>query len=208
MNFLPMFLDQTIIFWLQAHLISAALTPVLQFFSALGSLGAIWIVFGLVLLARKKYRRAGMAVFIALFFSLLVGNGILKHLVMRTRPCFDYPWVPLLVNRPAVNDFSFPSGHTFGSFATATAMYPALGREKALAAFLLAIIIGFSRLYFFLHYPSDVFAGALLGLGFGSLAWYLAGIVVEKGSKVLQHEVLEKVNTDAAKENAQIPMAK
>jgi undecaprenyl-diphosphatase len=172
MDLLLMMLDNTIIFWIQDNLVSELLTPFMVGFSLLGNLGLVWIIAGLWLLTRKKYRRAGLAVFIALFFSLVVGNGVLKPLAARVRPCFDYPWVPLLVSSPAAADFSFPSGHTFGSFAAAAAMFHALGPKKGLGPFLLAAVIGFSRLYLFLHYPSDVLAGAAFGTCFGILAWF------------------------------------
>ena len=205
MNFVSIFLDEPVLFWVHDYLVSDTPTYVFKLFSTIGNLGAIWIVVGLLLLYWKKYRRAGIAVFVALFFSLLVGNGILKHLVMRIRPCFDYHWISLLVNRPAVNDFSFPSGHTFGSFAAATAMSRAIGNKKAIAAFLLGTIIGFSRIYFFLHYPSDVLAGAALGVGFGTLAWYVAGMIAEEVEKVLKKRGVIGVHADPPKENNQLP---
>ena len=203
MDLLLMMLDNTIIFWIQDNLVSELLTPFMLGFPLLGNLGAVWIIAGLWLLAHKKYRRAGLAVFIALFFSLLVGNIVLKPLAARVRPCFDYPWVPLLVSSPAVNDFSFPSGHTFGSFAAAAAMFRTLGPKKGLVPFLLAAVIGFSRLYLFLHYPSDVLAGAALGTFFGILAWYCSGwaqaFLVKHGGQ----PVLEKLPKPGARETHQ-----
>ena len=167
--------DITFIFWVQNHLVTGVLSPLMIVLSTLGNLGVIWILLGIALLCKKKYRRAGIAVFIGLTFSLVVGNGVLKHWLMRARPCLDYPWMPMLVQVPAANDFSFPSGHTFGSFAAAAAMFSGVKRRWGMAALGLAAAIGFSRIYLFMHYPSDVFAGAVLGIGFGLLAWRLAG---------------------------------
>lgn len=167
-------LDTTLIFWIQNHLVAGGLSPLMIGLSTLGNIGAVWILLGAVLLCSKKYRCAGIAIFIGLAFSLLVGNGMLKHLVMRARPCMDYPWMPMQLPVPAANDFSFPSGHTFGSFAAAAALFPGVRRRWGIAALLLAGAIGFSRIYLFMHYPSDVFAGAVLGICFGSLAWYLS----------------------------------
>ena len=168
-------LDTMLIFWIQNHLVSGALSPLMIGLSTIGNLGIVWVLAGAALLCTKKYRRAGVAVFIGLLFSLLAGNGVLKHLIMRARPCIDYPWMPMLIQIPAVNDFSFPSGHTFGAFAAAAAMFQGVRRWWGIGAMGLAAAIGFSRIYLFVHYPSDVFAGALLGLYFGGLAWYLAG---------------------------------
>lgn len=171
-------LDQALIFWVQQHLVSGVVSPWMLGFSTAGNYGAIWILLGLVLLSIKKYRRVGIAVFIGLTFSLLAGNGILKHVVMRTRPCIDYPWVPMLITRPPVTDFSFPSGHTFSSFAAAIALFYGFKRYWGCAALALAALIGFSRIYLFMHYPSDVLAGALFGILFGSIAWCLSGTVL------------------------------
>lgn len=184
-------LDTTMIFWIQNHFVTGWLSPLMRGVSVLGNIGAIWILLGVVLLCTKKYRRAGIAVFIGLAFSLLVGNGILKHLVMRARPCIDYSWMPMMVQVPAANDFSFPSGHAFGSFAAAAALFQGVKRWWGISALGLAAAIGFSRIYLFLHYPSDVFAGAMLGLCFGMLAWRIAGWVQEKAKA--WHETQEKV---------------
>ena len=175
--------DTTLIFWLQNHLVTAGLSPLMLALSSMGNLGAIWILLGVVLSCSKKYRRAGIAVFIGLAFSLLVGNGILKHLVMRARPCIDYPWMPMLLHAPSANDFSFPSGHTFGSFAAAAACFQGVKKTWGLAALGLAGAIGFSRIYLFMHYPSDVLAGAVLGIGFGCLAWHLSSRIAAVWAK-------------------------
>lgn len=173
--------DTALIFWIQNHLVTGALSPLMIGLSTMGNVGAVWIVIGLGLLCSKKYRRAGIAVFIGLAFSLLVGNGILKHLAMRVRPCIDYPWMPMLVQAPPASDFSFPSGHTFGSFAAAAALFRGVKRKWGFAALGLAAGIGFSRIYLFMHYPSDVFTGAALGIFFGGTAWYLAGKLISWG---------------------------
>ena len=168
-------MDQIIIFWIQDHIVTGWLSPLMLTFSSLGNLGAVWIVAGLGLLATKRYRRAGLAVLIGLLLSLIIGNGLLKHLVMRARPCIDFPNVPMLLHVPAANDFSFPSGHTFGSFAAAAAMFGGLKRRWGIAGLMLAGAIGFSRIYLFMHYPTDVAAGAVLGMISGYAAWKAAG---------------------------------
>ncbi|SEP37265.1 phosphatase PAP2 family protein [Propionispora vibrioides] len=153
-------LDQTILFWIQNHLVSSVLNPYMIFLSAIGNSGIIWIVLGIALLAVKKYRWLGVTVLLALVMSLVLGNGILKPLAARLRPCTVFPWMPLLISLPT--DYSFPSGHTFASFAAAAAIF-CRSRKLGATAFLLATGIGFSRLYLFVHYPSDVLAGVLLG---------------------------------------------
>lgn len=92
--------------------------------------------------------------------------------------------MPLLIQTPT--DFSFPSGHTFGSFAAASAIFCGVSRRWGIAVLGLAAGIGFSRIYLFVHYPSDVMAGALLGIVFGTLAWRISGKVFASLPPVLR----------------------
>lgn len=162
--------DQNILFWIQGHVVSNALTPYMVSLSQMGNLGGVWIALGIALLMVKKYRQAGIAVLLALVISLVLGNGILKPLVARLRPCVTYFWMPMSITVPAATDYSFPSGHTFGSFAAAAAIY-CQSKRLGTAALALAAGIGFSRLYLFVHYPSDIMAGVLLGTVSGIIAY-------------------------------------
>ena len=173
-------IDQTVIFWVQAHMAGSVLTPLMVLLSAAGGSGMIWGAAGVILLCQRKYRRAGTAVMIALFLTWVIGDEWLKHLVMRARPCADYPWVPMAVAMPGIHDFSFPSGHAFSSFAAAAAMSPALTVFGRMAVLALAVLISFSRIYLFVHYPPDVLGGAVLGIASGIAAWYAAGWLLER----------------------------
>ncbi len=165
--------DQSILFWIQNNLVNPVLNPYMIILSTLGNVGAVWIFSGIVLLSVKRYRRAGVAVILALFMSLIFGNVILKPLIARIRPCIIYPWIPLYISMPLPTDYSFPSGHTFGSFAAATAIFCRSKRVGTLAL-LLAAGIGFSRMYLFVHYPSDILAGVLLGTLSGIIAYKIS----------------------------------
>ena len=97
----------------------------------------------------------------SIIIGFLVGNVALKNIFERQRPCWIDPSVPLLVHVPS--DFSFPSGHSMASFAGATAIY--LNHKTwGIPALVLAALIGFSRLYLFVHFPTDVLAGTLVGI--------------------------------------------
>ncbi|WP_196593362.1 phosphatase PAP2 family protein [Pectinatus sottacetonis] len=171
-------LDTTLIFFVQNHLVISILSPIMIGLSTIGNFGIIWILLGIVLFFKKrggKGRKISVGIFISLGFSLVVGNIILKHMIMRVRPCIEYPWVPMLINIPATNNFSFPSGHTFSSFAAATILFKGLKKKWGIIALVLASGISFSRIYLFMHYPSDILAGIILGIGFGNLSYYLSG---------------------------------
>lgn len=141
------------------------------FVSSLGNFGAIWIALATLLLIIEKYRHSGLAVSIALLIDFVAVNLIIKPLVGRERPCdVTIPEDMLLA---CLSDHSFPSGHTAAAFAAAFALFLCHKRAGS-AALILAVLMGFSRLYLFVHFPSDVIAGALLGLSFGFIGYKFA----------------------------------
>ena len=168
--------DTAAIFWIQSHLVHPWLTPWMIGVSSLGDLrglGIIWCLLAGVLIYTRKYRRAGIAVLLALLFCLIVGDLALKNIIMRERPCVTYPLVTVLADGGPTN-YSFPSGHTFGAFAIASALACGVRRSIGAVFLALAALIGYSRVYLFVHYPTDVIAGAALGIFFGVVAWRLA----------------------------------
>ena len=103
----------------------------------------------------------------------MIGKLTLKPLVARPRPYSYFPDMTLLV--PALSDYSFPSGHSFASFAASTALF-LHHRAPGIAAYALAVVIAFSRLYLYVHFPTDVLAGILLGI----LCGWLASKIVDR----------------------------
>lgn len=101
--------------------------------------------------------------------GMLVGNVCLKNLIARPRPCWLDSSVRLLIADPT--DYSFPSGHTLSSVIGATILTKT-DRCFDYAAIPLAALIAFSRLYLYVHFPSDVLAAAVLGVMIGELAFY------------------------------------
>lgn len=161
--------------WIQQHLRAEALDPVFVFFTRLGDGGFLWILLCLALLVSPRTRPYGWMVGAALVAGLLLGNLALKNLVARPRPFQAYPGVRLLVAPPT--DYSFPSGHTLASFEAAGVLCFS-GKRLGLLALAAAVLISFSRLYLFLHYPTDVLGGLLLGL---AIAWCVVRIFRRKG---------------------------
>ena len=135
----------------------------------LGNGGLIWILAAAVLLCIRKRRRYGVLLLIGLALGLLIGNIILKNAAARPRPCWLDPTVQLLIRAP--RDYSFPSGHTMASVIGATVLTGA-DRRFAPVAIPLAALIAFSRLYLFVHFPSDVLAAVLIGLAIGGLVLF------------------------------------
>lgn len=144
--------------------------------TTLGNGGAVWIALAVVLLFFRKTRRAGIAILAALVLGLLVGNVWLKEWIMRPRPFVTHADLAALVD-PG-DPWSFPSGHALSSFAAAAALCYH-HRKGAIPAFVLAALIAFSRLYASVHYPSDVLAGALIGVLCGLLAAWLTDRAID-----------------------------
>lgn len=163
--------------FIQDHLRSGFGDVVMPFIAHLGDGGTIWIVLALALLIYPKTRQAGAALLTALVIGVICCNVILKPFVARVRPCDINTAVELLVPRP--DDFSFPSGHTRASFEGAAVLYLHKSRLR-IPALILAVLIGFSRLYLYVHYPTDVLAGAVLGV---LLAWAGCALVHRVGNQ-------------------------
>ena len=161
-----MSIELNILDWFQT-LHTPFLDKLMVFITSLGNAGIIWIVMTIVFLLIPKMRKTGAVMAAALIIDLLLCNVILKNLVARTRPYDVNTGVQLLVSR--LHDYSFPSGHTAAAFASVTALY--LAGEKKLWKPVLACLIGISRLYLYVHYPTDVLGGALAGAISGYLGY-------------------------------------
>jgi undecaprenyl-diphosphatase len=153
--------DNKLLFLIQRRVRCSLLDRVMPVITSLGTCGVIWGVVMLVFLRMMKYRRIGLILFVTLIFCAVITNAVIKPLVARPRPCHVFTNIRLLIARPL--DFSFPSGHTMSSFAAATIIVHA-NQTLGIIAFVLAVLISFSRLYLFVHYPSDVLAGTAFGV--------------------------------------------
>ncbi len=141
---------------------------IMPWITFLGDHGWFWILLSALLLISKPTRKMGLTMALALLFSLILANITLKPLVARIRPFDLNAAVELLINAP--KDFSFPSGHTQASFAAATALFR-YHKKAGAAALVLAALIAFSRLYLYVHYPSDVLIALIFGVLLGNLAY-------------------------------------
>lgn len=170
-------IDFAILNFIYDNFRSAWLDVLMPLITSLGNAGAIWIVLALCMLISKKYRKAGIAVCYALVLDVIICNVILKPMVARIRPYDINTAIQLLIHRPT--DFSFPSGHTAASFSAVSALY--FSRQRIwIPSLILAVLIAFSRLYLYVHYPSDVLAGILLGCIFGFVGCRLSNHIYKR----------------------------
>ena len=170
-------IDYRILDFIRENLSCKPMDAIMKCFTFLGEAGWFWILLGIVLAAVPKTRRIGVTVLTALVFSLIVCNIAVKPLVARIRPYDFKEGIEIIISKPP--DFSFPSGHASASFAAAAAIF-AYHKKWGSGALAVAALIAFSRLYLYVHYPSDVFAGTLLGILCGMCAYYIVKTVFNR----------------------------
>lgn len=153
--------DWSVMERLQSTFHSAWGDAVFPLVTHLGDKGLVWLAAAVLLLLSRRNRKLGLMVLAALAISFLLGEILLKNMVQRPRPFALDPAFALLI--PPEAGFSFPSSHSATGFAAAcTIFYKKKG--WGLLALLLAGGIAFSRLYLYVHFPTDVLAGAALGI--------------------------------------------
>lgn len=158
-------IDYRILALIQRRLRCTALDRAMPVISATSNAGWLWITLSFLFVCFDGYRACGLTMMGALLTCAVLCNLVLKPIVGRYRPCHNVSSLPLLVRRPV--DYSFPSGHTISAFAAATVIFH-FHYGLGVAALVLASLVAFSRIYLFVHYPTDVLAGVVLGL---TIAW-------------------------------------
>ena len=162
--------DFTILDWIQQHLRNEVLDTVMPLITMLGDHGILFIAVGVLLLVFRQTRRCGLFVLLALLVGLLICNVTLKPLIARIRPYDLKQGIDLLIEAPT--DFSFPSGHTNASFVFATVIF-CMNKKWGIPAMVMAALIAFSRLYLYVHYPTDVLGGIICGIFAGWITVFL-----------------------------------
>ncbi len=165
------------------HAFQAIHNPVLDavsvFLNYAGDAGGLLLILAILFIFLKD-KRPGFTVMVALLLSLLFCNIILKNAFHRDRPCWIDPSVTLLV--PSPKDFSFPSGHSSANFALAFAILHYY-RRWGIFAVVMASIVALSRLYLFVHFPTDVLVGIMCGVTAGLLSGVIVKKIYEKRSE-------------------------
>ena len=163
--------------YLLQNLHNDLLNTIMVFITSLGDGGVIWLSAAIVMLFFKKTRRCGITIMAGMALSFLLGNLSLKNLIARPRPCAVDSTVQLLIPYPS--EYSFPSGHTLHSFTAATVIFLYF-RKAGIGALLLAAAIAFSRMYLFVHYPTDILGGILLGIFDAVLVYVIVNKIMQR----------------------------
>lgn len=156
--------------WIQLNVRCEWLDWLMPKVTLLGEFGLFWIAVTLIMLLVRRHRRCGAMLACGLTTGVIVGNVLLKNLIARPRPCWIDSSVDMLVAVPT--DFSFPSGHTLACFVAATVLLR-YDKRLGIAALAIAVAVAFSRLYLYVHFPSDVVCGAALGVAIGLAVCFL-----------------------------------
>ena len=174
--------DLPILDWIQANLQSGFMDQFMPFITKFGDHGTFWMIVAALLFIFPRTRKTGLGMAIAMMIGLLICNVTLKPLVGRIRP-YDLQLqefgitIQLLGER--MHDFSFPSGHTIASFEAAVVLLKN-SKKMGIPAMILAVLIAFSRLYLYVHYPTDVIVSVILGTLFAFIGNALAGLIAPK----------------------------
>ncbi|WP_286946521.1 phosphatase PAP2 family protein [Acetobacterium sp. UBA5834] len=178
-------MDLSILIWIHQHLVFEQLNVFFIFITNLWGDGILTVILTLFLLIKKETRLTGLVIAVSLLFNLLVVNLTLKPLVARPRPYTLYEIDMLL---PVQTDFSFPSGHSSSVFAFVWAYFITRKDRMRWIFVTFALLVCFSRLYLFVHYPTDVLAGIIIGI---LCAYFSRWLVFRFTNTAWMHKLLE-----------------
>lgn len=189
-------IDGNILLWIQDNIRNDFLTPIVKFITHLGDHGILWIVLLLVLLIIPKTRKAGMLGAGALLLTFVITNLCLKPMIARTRPYEVIEGLIRIIEKQG--DHSFPSGHTANSMAVGVMLWIVSQKgqllEKGKVYFpkaagwfflILSVLIGLSRLYVGVHYPTDVLGGAVIAMVDASIVFFVYKVFMKSLDKKL-----------------------
>ena len=183
-------IDWMILHWIQNNLRMDILDQVFPIITKLGDHGLIWIVLALILLIPRRTRRTAILMLIGMAAAYLVGTTLVKNYVARPRPCWLDDSIVLLISEP--KDYSFPSGHTIAG-VTSCFLINRTNKIIGFFAVILMLLIAFSRMYLYVHFPSDVLAGFIIGLVFGAVTWLIGGRWAARGRLPKEPDFWENV---------------
>ena len=163
--------------------------PILEFVSFLGDDGICLIILSLFLMVFKKTRKVGAAMLGGIIIGALFTNITIKPIVARPRPfqaseLYNQWFVD--AGSHIVGEKSFPSGHTTSAMAAMTGLFFTTNKKVSWTAFIFAIVMGISRIYLCVHYPSDVVGGLIIGFVAGLLAGIIVNVCYKSNVKIFK----------------------
>ncbi len=171
-------MDFKILEFIRLHFKCKFMDFIMKNISTFFNYSIVWMVLGVVLISLKSTRAVGYEIFVALTLELLICNIFVKRISKRARPFTKNDEVNLLINPP--KDYSFPSGHTLCAFMCATIIAAHIFWVGVIL-FVVAVLVAFSRMYLYVHYPSDVFVGALMGIFIALISNQLVELLISHG---------------------------
>lgn len=160
------------------------------YFTKLGDDGIFLIILSLLLMIFKKTRKVGTAMLGAIIIGALFTNITIKPIIARPRPYHDEAslfhqwWVD--AGSHVESEFSFPSGHTTSAMAAMTGLFFTTNKKVSWTAFLFAIVMGITRIYLCVHFPSDVLGGLLIGFIAGAISFIIVKFISNSKIKLFQ----------------------
>ena len=153
-------------------------TPFFEGVSVLGKGGIFLILLSALLMLYRPTRRFGTSMLLGLTIGFAITNLFLKVAIARPRPYTDtdsvFYQLWLTVNQHTESDKSFPSGHMTAACASMLPLVILARPWQKILAALFAILMGLSRIYLCVHFPSDVLGGLIVGLFAGCMAVLIA----------------------------------
>jgi undecaprenyl-diphosphatase len=175
--------DETIIFFIQNTCHNTVTDTIFPIITYIGEAGIVWILLAFLMIIFKKSRIYGILILVAMLGCYLFGELFLKNVICRVRPCNQFPDIKMLIAKPL--SYSCPSGHSGSSFAATTVLF-FYDKKKGYFALILSLLIVFSRVFLFVHYPTDCIFGAALGILFGLTTVYVYKRVMSSRKAIIK----------------------
>ena len=154
--------DRDILLWIQNNFRNRYATVFWKIMTALGNLGIFWFAVCAVMWFMPQYKRTAETALASLAASAVIISLVLKPIFHRVRPYDTHEVLIPLIPHP--KDLSFPSGHTAASFSCAVVFMLRVPAPAGILFLVIAALNAFSRIYLGVHYPTDVAAGAGVGI--------------------------------------------
>lgn len=177
-------LDGNILLYVQDNLRTDILDSIAVPFTSLGNAGLVWILIVAMLVIYRNTRKEGLYCVISLIMCFITVNLFLKNAVARIRPYDAMEQIRCLVGPE--RDYSFPSGHTAIAFAASVPVYILSDKRLGVVMLIFSVLMGLSRIYVCVHYPTDVIGGAVIGILCGLVTCLVVYPRFENRSKKLQ----------------------